>query len=410
MQSLLILGRQPELGLAELESLYGSDKLTLLQKQAVLIDVDPCLLAFKRLGGSLKFAKLLTTLDSTNWEDIEKFLSESAPEHSKTMPAGKMTFGLSVYGFDINPQTISKSALNIKRAIQKTGRSVRIVPNKSPELNTAQVIHNKLTNERSWELLIVKSDAKTYIAQTVMVQDIDAYSKRDQARPNRDSRVGMLPPKLAQIIINLAVGELDESTLESICENLETRKDIKKLNQTVLDPFCGSGVMLQEAFLMGYDVIGSDQDPRMVEYTKSNLKWIAEQYRTTIDTGNVNTGDARNKNWPKFNFVASETNLGKPITSIPSRSELDNMVNDLNKLITAFLINVSKQTEPGTRICLAIPAWQVSKNNFKTLPLIDQIADLGYNSIDFKQTKSRELIYYRPDQLVGRQLLTLVRK
>jgi hypothetical protein len=39
------------------------------------------------------------------------------------------------------------------------------------------------------------------------VQDIDAYAERDFERPMRDAFVGMLPPKLAQIMLNLAVGE-----------------------------------------------------------------------------------------------------------------------------------------------------------------------------------------------------------
>src|SRR4051794_2242006 len=58
MQSLMILGRLPALGTAELESLYGADKVKLVGTQAVIVDVDPCLLAFDRLGGSVKFCKV----------------------------------------------------------------------------------------------------------------------------------------------------------------------------------------------------------------------------------------------------------------------------------------------------------------------------------------------------------------
>jgi hypothetical protein len=50
----MILGRQPALGLAELESLYGGDKLRPVGNKVVIVDVDPCLLAFDRLGGSLE--------------------------------------------------------------------------------------------------------------------------------------------------------------------------------------------------------------------------------------------------------------------------------------------------------------------------------------------------------------------
>src|SRR3954447_4001808 len=106
MQSLLILGRQPALGLAELESLYGAAALQPVGKQAVIVDVDPCLLAFDRLGGSVKFCKLLTTLDTTHWREIEKFLIQVSPGHSKTMPEGKMLLGLSVIGLDIGVKQI----------------------------------------------------------------------------------------------------------------------------------------------------------------------------------------------------------------------------------------------------------------------------------------------------------------
>ncbi len=408
MQSLLILGRQPELGLSELESLYGANRISNLDNRAVLVDIDPCLLTFKRLGGSLKFGKLLIVLDSFQWQDIEKFLAESSPEHVKNMPPGKMTLGLSLYGFNLDVRQISKSALKIKRAITQTGRSVRLVPNKSPELNTAQVIHNKLTRERSWELLIVKSDHQTYIAQTVMVQDIEAYAKRDQQRPFRDARIGMLPPKLAQIILNLASGPLPENELKSICDMPEDKNYLPDLDKTVLDPFCGSGVILQEASLMGYKLIGSDINPKMVEYTKNNLEWLSERYDHPIDAKDITVGNAVATTWPKFDFIASEMNLGKPLSSIPGPNELDKMVKESDDFLKNFLTNIAGQTKPGFRLCLAVPAWQISKDRFKSLPSIDHLTDLGYNAIDFKNV-SNQLIYYRPQQLVARQLLVLTR-
>src|SRR3954447_17651675 len=121
MQSLMILGRQPELGLAELESLYGPAKVTAAGKQAAIVDVDPCMLAFDRLGGSVKFCKLLTTLDTTSWPQIEKFLLQVSPGHSQQMPEGKMQLGLSLYGFNETPNRIEATGLSLKKVIRKTG-------------------------------------------------------------------------------------------------------------------------------------------------------------------------------------------------------------------------------------------------------------------------------------------------
>jgi hypothetical protein len=44
-----------------------------------------------------------------------------------------------------------------------------------------------------------------WLARTIFIQDIDAYSARDTGK-TRDMEVGMLPPKLAQMMLSLALG------------------------------------------------------------------------------------------------------------------------------------------------------------------------------------------------------------
>ena len=412
MQSLLVLGRQPALGLAELESLYGAEKLRPVGQKTVIVDVDPCLLAFDRLGGSLKFCKILTTLDTTNWKEIEKFLVEVSPGHSQTMPEGKMRLGLSVIGMGVDAKQLEKTGLTVKKAIKKTGRNVRLVPNKELELNTAQVLHNQLAGPTGWELVFIRDGAKTIVAQTVKVQDIESYTKRDRERPKRDARVGMLPPKLAQIIINLAVGQLPEDTLKSICD-IPAGEEVPRpqLGQTILDPFCGTGVILQEAGLMGYDIYGTDLEKRMVDYSRENLAWLADNFKFNGPSINLDTTDATQYQWPhEFDFVASETYLGRPFTSRPGDEILAQTVSDCNLIIKKFLQNIYGQIKPGTRLSLAVPAWQIRADEFKHLPLIDQISDLGYNRMELKYASGEELVYYRPDQIVARQLLVITRK
>ena len=414
MQSLLILGRQPALGLAELESLYGGDKLRSVGDKAAVVDVDPCLLAFDRLGGSVKFCKILTTLDTLDWHRIEKFLLQVSPGHSERMPAGKMQLGLSVIGLDIPLKQIEATGLKLKKAIRKTDRSVRLVPNKAPELNSASVLHNHLTGPTGWELVFIRDGQQTIITQTVKVQDIDAYTKRDRQRPNRDTKVGMLPPKLAQIIINLAAGQLPEDKLESICD-IPANQPIPKplLDKTLLDPFCGTGVVLQEALLMGYGAYGSDLDQRMVDYSSANIfTWLRGWYDFETGAG-VEKADATNAGWdifPPIDFVASETYLGRPFTSRPPSDVLAQTMADCNLIIKKFLQNIHSQLKPGTRMCLAIPAWQTGGRGFRHLPLIDQISDLGYNRVRLEHVRDEDLIYYRDDQITARQLLVITRK
>jgi tRNA (guanine10-N2)-dimethyltransferase len=412
MQSLLVLGRQPELGLAELESLYGASRIRLVGQNVAVIDVDPCLLAFDRLGGSIKFCKILTTLDTTHWKQLERFLVQASPAHSQDMPAGKMLLGLSVIGLDTNVRQINATGLSIKKAVRATGRPVRLVPNKEKELNSAQVLHNKLTGQNGWELVLIKDGAKTIIAQTVKVQDIDSYTRRDRGRPKRDARVGMLPPKLAQTLINLASGPIPEDKLESICD-IPADKPIppKILGQTVLDPFCGTGVVLQEALLMGYGAYGSDADQRMVDYTEHNVKeWLPTWYDHSLPV-HIEKGDATNHPWKQpFDLVACETYLGRPFTAAPSSEVLAQTIADCQLIIKKFLQNIADQIEPGARLCLAVPAWQTSPGKFRHLPLIDSLSDLGYNRVKFEHVRDEKLLYYRADQIVTRELLVITRK
>ncbi len=412
MDSVLVFGRQPALGLAEVESLYGDDKVQPAGPQAAIVTVDPCLLAFDRLGGSTKFCKHLTTLDTANWKEIEKFLMHVSPGHSQRMPEGKMRLGLSVVGFDIPLKQLEATGLNIKRVIKKTGRNVRLVPNKSPELNTAQVTHNQLTGPTGWELVLIRDGDKTVVAQTVKVQDIASYTIRDRERPKRDARVGMLPPKLAQIIINLAVGQLPEDRLQNICDIPAGQPVPRKLlDKTILDPFCGTGVIPQEAALMGYDIYGTDLEQRMVDYTTKNLEWLNATLSAETQP-KLEAGDATSHQWSTrpVDFVATETYLGRPFTTRPSPEILNQTASECNLIIKKFLRNIHGQLSPGARLCVAVPAWQVRKDEFKHLPLLDSLGEIGYNRVSFEHVRESELLYYREDQVVARELLVLIRK
>ena len=274
------------------------------------------------------------------------------------------------------------------------------------------MIHNHLTGPTGWELVFIRYGGKTIVGQTVKVQDIESYTRRDRERPKRDAKVGMLPPKLAQIIINLAAGQLPEDKLESICD-IPAGQLIPRpiLDKTVLDPFCGTGVMLQEARLMGYGIYGSDLDKRMTDYTEQNISWLDQIYRVESEAYRLETADATMHAWSQpIDFVASETYLGRPFTAQPSPEILAQTIADCNLIIKKFLRNIYDQFSPSTRLCLAVPAWQARPDQFKHLPLIDQIDDLGYNRVSFEYAGATNLLYYRADQIVARELLVITRK
>lgn len=399
-KTVCILGRQPALGLAELESIYGHEHVMPING-AALLDIPAEDINFNRFGGTVKVARILHSFNHANWGDIAKYLLDKIPEHLTHLPAGKFTLGLSVYGLPVDSGDIGRTALQIKSLIKKTGRPVRVVPNNDAALSSAQVLHNKLTHKGAWELILIKNGSGSLLAQTLFVQDIEAYAARDQARPARDTRIGMLPPKLAQIIVNLAAGNPNPT------DSKAWNRGDGAVSFVVLDPFCGTGVILQEALLMGYSAYGTDIEPRMIEATKKNLRWLVEKHPTIEGRVTLEIADATNYKWPGFSMLASETYLGRPLNSLPADDKLKDIITDTNTIIKKFLGNLASQLKPGRNICLAVPAWRKPNGSVIELPLLDKLTDIGYNYLDLKHMARSELIYFRENQVVARRLLRL---
>lgn len=392
-RSLFILGRQASIGIAELESLYGHEVLTPAGNQCVVGSISASEVTFSRIGSSVKLGTYLGVIPGSRWLDVKAELPKFVLQCAEKINEGKIQLGISAYGFNITSSQLMATGLGVKKQLRKHAYSTRLVPNKEETLNSAQVLHNNLTGERGIELLIVKNGHQTIVGRTVDVQDINAYAARDQGRPKRDAFVGMLPPKLAQTIINLAVGQ---SRPES--------------HYIILDPFCGTGVILQEALLMGYGAYGSDLEARMIDYSRQNLEWLTTTASTTDPM--LETGDATMHQWQHpFSTVASEVYLGHPLSSWPSSDKLAAIVGSCNLITSKFLQNIAKQIPEKTQICLAVPAW-INPNDgiIRHLPMLDHLDVLGYNRVSFHRVSASDLLYYRPGQLVGRELLVLTRR
>ncbi len=439
-QTIAILGRQPSIGIAELERRFGAEQIQPFGEVACLIALPADKIPAEQLGGTVRTAQILAE-SSLKWpqisEDLEKFATQQAANID-----GKITLGISVFDVKTSPKAIFKTALNIKKSLKKSGNSVRLVPMDGLALNSASVLHNKLTRSSGIELIVVSNGQKTIIAQTHSVQNIEAYAARDQQRPRRDAYVGMLPPKLAQIIINLAVGrhsnyerrtmdnELEKSksggesgkigarlsseasgTKRTESKHRKTQADLGGSPPLVLDPFCGTGVILQEAMLMDYDIYGSDLEPRMVEYSIDNLAWLDTLYPDVGDYRRVEVGDATTHRWHKaenITAVAAETYLGQPLSSLPPRDKLQKIIDYTETLHHKFLKNIAGQIQPGTTLCLAVPAWR-TKNGFIHLKTIDNLGQVGYNRLKFKHVRESDLIYHRENQIVARELVVIIK-
>ena len=360
MKYLAVLGRQSEISVAELEALFSNVRVIKNGKLAefdseVKPDID-------RLGGSLKIAEVT---------------GEKPLDLLTDLPDGKITVGVSDYSEKASKKTAIMEALKLKKILVRHGRSVRVVENKDATLSTATSLHNGLSGRKERKIELIKVDNDW--CRVIGVQDIDVYAKRDQARPARDAKVGMLPPKLAQILINLC-GVLPEGSC-------------------VLDPFCGTGVLMQEALLMKYRAYGTDISERMVEYSKRNLEHFGfSDYALEV-------GDATNYQWhQKIDAIACEGYLGRPMSQPPVDIKLKIEKQECGEIILGFLNNVSGQIKSGTPVILAAPAWLREDGYYSRLEILDEIIKMGYNV----SNKTREgLLYCREGQVVARDIIIL---
>ncbi len=387
-KTLFILGRQPEFGIAEIESLFPDEKINLLTQKIISLEktVDPILI--NRLGGTVKIAEEIQIPEIEQSRTLIDLINEYALSQIIELPEGKINFGISYFGHNQKPKDIERLAIQVKKIVRKNARSIRIVPNKELELSSAQVFHNKLTRKAGFELIIIENDSKFTLARSTAVQNIDSYSSRDQERPYRDAKVGMLPPKLAQMMVNF----LNPAP-----------------SSVILDPFCGTGVILQEALLMDLCAVGTDIDKRMVEYSTQNIEWLRKKY-PELRESKIELGDATSFKWSeKIDFVVTEAYLGRPFFQIPGIGLIEKEKTFVNDILTKFLENIYNQISAGTKLCIAVPAWRFN-NGFVHLPILDQLEEIGYNPMSFKNIGTDDLVYFRPNQAVARQIILLIRK
>jgi tRNA G10 N-methylase Trm11 len=425
-----ILGRQPALGIAELECVFGGSSVKVISNQAAVLSCDG--FDIQRFGGIPKAGIVVDELPKSDWHKVSQKVVQYY-SNKWSLFEGKITLGISSYGFNVDAREVQKTGIILKQKLKKSGVSLRLVPNPTPSLNSAISHHNKLgLSPNKIELLIVQgNDGKVIIAESTGSQNITAYASRDQMRPKRDAFVGMLPPKLAQIMINLAVGLLNKSalgivssvTLEPTSDptpglesDVARSSDATNYTQsddqdkrTILDPFCGTGVILQEAVLMGYSVYGTDLSEKMIRYSRDNLNWLADSHHTQFDWF-LREGDAMNAKWQQpIDAVVSEVYLGQPFSAPPSPTKLDEVRQNCNHIISEFLKNLAPQIQPGTPVCIAVPAWRNKDVNFTHLPLISTIARLGYKPHEFTNISQNDLLYYRENQIVARELMILTK-
>lgn len=367
---LFILGKDQKLSIAELYAVYSDAIFTPTGDSSILVETPQKISQsdFDRLGGVIKMGDVKGMTDR---EGLMELLIESLLEGHVS---GKLNYGISLYGW---PERQLKTLLiGLKKALKSAGISSRFANQNFKNLSVAQK-----KGLKGPELMVVKSGQQFYVAKVGAIQNIDAYSKRDYKKPFRSMKVGMLPPKLAQILINLT-----------------------KSKEVVWDPFCGGGVLVMEGILMGKKMLGSDINENTLKGAEKNILWTKNVMKGSGEA-KLFHHDARSPmHRNKFDAIAFEGYLGPPQVRIKDKKQLQPIVKELDKLYIDFFKSLKKAKFKGV-VVAGLPFFR-SKQGVVNLGCIQSIQKLGFIPEALIPGEAiRSIHYARADQLVGREIL-----
>lgn len=357
------LGNTPELSLLELKSLY-SGSFSKLKSEIYTTVSEIELGRLDRLGGTRKVAVFL--------KDVEPKDLLSELTAIITADPAKNVAVTDYASTDLS----SAEIISIKKSVHAV-RPIRFVSTETSEHELLMLSHQHVSEFN----LLPGVAGQIVIAKTIWIYDAESWVDRDRKKPYRDIKRGMLPPKLARIMVNLA------------CQGQ---------NLTIYDPFCGTGTVLTEAMLEGSKVVGSDNDRVAVEGASKNCEWLNKTYGLNNDfilyVSDVTHPDQKIKD---IQAIVTEPYMGPLVEDryIPPFEKLKNIGRGLDKLYRGAFSAWADILKPGARVVISIPKFVAHNRTVETIS-IDTLRALGYNYID-------SVAYGKPGAVVIRNITIL---
>jgi tRNA G10 N-methylase Trm11 len=388
------LGREWKVSLAEIEAIFGRSAIISVQPKLACIDTQlPVSNIASTMGGVIRAFELVQEL-----RDAKMFPHRVAELIRALDISGKIPFGLGqIWG---NAPLFSLG-LRLKKDIRSGGEThtplnVRFVNKDDQNLVSAVVKKEWLVGTKT-EFFLLSSGNTQWLARTIFIQDIDAYSARDTGK-TRDMEVGMLPPKLAQMMLSLALG-----------------------NETwvVMDPFSGLGTVLIEAAQRWIrEIHASDINPDMVEATKNNLaNFLLREKQTDTQTKVTLRDAAELGQYPELSrvtHIVTEGYLGRIFGQHSVREELVEQEKQMLFRIYVTLFAWLKQAGWKGTMVITIPCWELKERSVYFSEFYSAAGQSGYIPVpllsdrpDVRLTKYGSLIYRRPWQTVWREIVKL---
>ena len=355
---IFIFGRDPVLSYLEMKSYFESRKMGYSivdeSEHGVVVKLDGSLdfgKMIKGLGGTSKIAEVVDGLDS-----VELYNGRS----------NKIKYAVSAYDADDG-----EVMEYLKKRLKGERLKATIKHSKKKEDFTSPSESVNILKE-GFEIILFKD----YIGKVVALFNPVEYKRRDTDRPAQRP-LHMISIRLAKILINLTGA---------------------KEKDTVLDPFCGIGVLLQEALMMGMDVIGLDSSGTCVNDSRTNLAWTAARF-STPGTHKVLKGDARelSKYVKSADFAATEPYMGPFIKKLPTPEEARDTMRKLRPMYDDVLGELKKVVKG--RIAIIVPRFRLYDGKRMNMGFGSMLEEHG-----FVCDKAYPIIYVAVKSKIAREI------
>lgn len=369
MEYFFILGRNPTLSYAEVVSYLKSHGIAynvlLFKKNFLVISMgDGIKLNVQDFGGVMKLGR-------ANVFDTEKELDKFIENYF--MDIGKFTF--SIIG-----DNDEDNEFEVEDKLMKKFKSEKI---------KAQVRHNRaalklqdgdlgLLSNADVEFFYQVEESKIYFGRIEQDYSYSEVKKRDMEKPARREELA-ISPRLAKILINLS--QVREGEL-------------------LVDPFCGIGVIVQEALLKGINCFGIDKDKYAISGAKKNLAWLAKNF-TLKGRARFHVGDSAHMPDVKIAGVATEPALGELRKKSLWDKAAMQYVQDFERMIIPILQRIKQLKTPEAKIVLTMP---LIRQFSVSMERITNMTGLKVVQLDDIQMPIKE---YREKQYVGREIVVL---
>lgn len=400
-QLIFFFGRNPVLSLAELASVlrvqFPAAPVQPVWNNAALIDFFPGnpVGLIKLLGGTTKIAQVVIELPELV---PEKLLKELEEKRFFTKLGDKFFFALSVLG-KVTEKEQAGALKALKRGFKQNKQKAQF-KHGTVRKQQNQLVTNP-TEVLSWDLLQTQTDltiAKTsegfFVCQTVAVANPEHWKQRDEMRPKKDNKE-IVSIRLAKILLNLA--EL-------------------KQGQTILDPFCGFGTILQEAQLNGLNAIGTEKDSSKAQAAQQNLAWLTKQWVVSTQARVIQADAAQLSRVLKrgdFDAVVTEPYLGPYLKIKPGAQQARSILKELEPLYQKLFFELSALLVSGSRVVILLPAFETRGTMLRVSSRVFSLWFFSINPLkgfDIRFEKAFPFAYQNPKNKLLREIWVLQRK